>query len=197
VIVLGLLGPAGAGKSSVADYLVQNYGATRYSFATPLKQFAKNALEFTDAQLYGTQAEKEAPDERYGGKSARWFLQRLGTEGARKTFGESFWTDMAITMVRRQRPRVAVFDDMRFANEARAVLSVRNESDGDSGFVWTLDSPGRETQADAGHASESEWMHAPSSLLIKPKDRGLDVLFGLVDEACHEFGIARRREISL
>ncbi len=44
------------------------------SLASPLKRIAQVTMGFSDAQLYGTQEEKEAIDPRYG-MSARVFLQ--------------------------------------------------------------------------------------------------------------------------
>lgn len=201
--IIGLMGPAGAGKSSVAEHLVDKYGARRYSFAEPLKTFAMNALGFTHEQCWGTQAQKEAPDERYGGKSARWFLQKLGTEGARKTFGEDFWTKQLLEKINREKPDLAVIDDARFVNEARAICTFNTSADprateyGRHGFVWRLDSPNRETAADATHASEREWLDAPTDYVIAPERRGLDLLFSLVDEAARAFKLMpKRREIA-
>jgi hypothetical protein len=159
------------------------------------------ALEFTDAQLYGTQAEKEAPDPRYGGKSARWFLQRLGTEGCRKTFGDDFWTRMLLEKIRREKPELAVIEDARFVNEAIAIREFNSiHLTGGlvgRGYVWRLESPNRETEADANHASEREWMDAPCDYIIKPNTRGLEQLFQLVDDTARAMALfPKRREVA-
>lgn len=181
--VIALCGPAGCGKSSVANYLVENYGADRYGFATPLKRMVQSALDLTDEQVYGTQEQKEAVDPRYG-HSARWFLQRIGTEGCRNTFGAGFWTKQCLDMIWRVNPRLAVIEDMRFADEATAVLNDPRIN----GFVWRLhpvdDAISIERVASAGvHASEEEWRHLDASLEIAPRARGLDELRKLVDAA--------------
>ena len=193
-IIIGLLGPAGSGKSSVANYLVEHYGAKRYALAAPLKEFAMSAFEFTHAQCWGTQAEKEAPDERYGGHSARWFLQRLGTEGFRNTFGQDFWADFLIKRISEEQPALAVVEDVRFVNEAQKILGVNSLTWLDvhskthfvrpAGHVWRLEAPSRETQADATHASEAQWRDAPYDFVIAPTERGLDQLFRLVEDTC-------------
>lgn len=170
--IIALMGPAGSGKSTAADLLVEEFGARRYSFAAPLKQLAQRTLMFSDAQMYGTQAEKEATDPRYG-FSARWFLQRLGTEGGRATFGDSFWTDMALAAIRRDAPALAVIDDCRFANEANAVIAAGGE-------VWRLECPDRETAADAAHASEQGWLTAPCTWQLTPDRRDVELLRMLV-----------------
>lgn len=180
--VIALCGPAGSGKSTVADHLVEKYGAARYSFAMPLKEMVKRALDFTDEQVYGTQAQKEAVDPRYL-HSARWFLQRIGTEGCRAVFGESFWTQMCLDMIEKDRPRLAVIEDCRFVNESRAVLESKMH-----GFVWRLwpvgDAKSAERAAAAGaHASEEEWKTLEANLEIRPKARGVPELLGMIDIA--------------
>lgn len=181
--VIALMGPAGSGKSTVAQHLVEKYGAVRYGFATPLKEMVKRALDFTDAQVYGTQEEKEAVDPRYG-HSPRWFLQRIGTDGCRAVFGEDFWTKQCLEMIVRQNPRLAVIEDCRFINEAERVYYEPRFS----GFVWRLHPVGDEIALEraigAGlHESETQWAYAPANLEIKPKKRGIQELLALVDKA--------------
>lgn len=181
--IIGLLGPAGAGKSSVAEFLEQEYGVERYSLAAPLKEIARRTLDFTEAQVYGTQAEKEAVDPRYG-FSPRWFLQRLGTEGIRHVLSADVWVKLCLDRIKAGTPAVAVIEDVRFINEVDAIRFCWRSAPDVSihGEVWRLESPGREavTTADASHASEAEWSQAPYDVLIRPKKRGLEELFALV-----------------
>lgn len=181
--IIAVCGPAGSGKSTVANHLVEKYGAERYGFATPLKEMVKRALGFTDEQVYGTQEQKEAVDPRYN-RSARWFLQRIGTEGCRAVFGEDFWTKQCIDMIYRQSPRLAVIEDMRFVNESEAVLLDPRIN----GFVWRLhpvaDARSAEHAAHAGkHASEEQWRELQASLEFNPPKRGIPELLSLVDIA--------------
>lgn len=192
-IIIGLLGPAGAGKSSVAKYLAEKRGAQTYSLARPLKEIARRALQFSEEQLYGTQAQKEAIDPRYG-FSCRTFLQKLGTEGCRAVLGDDVWTRACLRQITIDGPAIAVIDDVRFVNEADAIHRFRGTPDGDlSGFVWRLSPPedheaqmrasGAGGSGPGAHASETEWRTAIADVEIRPRQRGLDELFALVDAA--------------
>jgi hypothetical protein len=179
--IIAICGPAGSGKSTAAQHLVEKYGAFRYGFATPLKEMVKRALDLSEEQVYGTQEQKEAVDPRYG-HSARWFMQRIGTDGCRRTFGEDFWTKQCLDMIYRQNPRLAVIDDTRFINEAAAVL------EWEQGFVWRLhpvdDERSREHAAAAGaHTSEEQWRTLQASLEFRPEKRGVPELLKMVDAA--------------
>jgi hypothetical protein len=189
--VIALCGPAGSGKSSVADYLIEKYGAQRYGFTTPLKEMVRKAFDLTWNQVYGTQEQKEAVDPRYN-HSARWLLQRIGTEGCRATFGEDFWTKQCLDMIHRQNQRIAVIDDMRFFNESEAVLHDSRVN----GYVFRLwpvgDSIALERAEAAGsHSSEAEWKSVNASLEIQPQKRSLEELFSLVDVAMRDFVVVR------
>lgn len=176
--IIALLGPAGSGKSTVAQHLVDAHGARRYSFAAPLKEIARRALDFTPEQVNGTQAEKEAVDPRYG-FSARWFLQRLGTEGVRAVLGDDFWIRVALESIAREDVAMAVIEDCRFANEAQAVIAA-------GGVVLKLHPVTRETftvDATSGHASEREWITSPCSADVRPQRVGIYELLGIVESA--------------
>lgn len=77
--IVGVVGRKRSGKNTISDYLVKNYGYVEYSYAEPIKRGCKEMFGFTDAQLWGTEQDKEAVDPRWG-ISPRRMLQLLGTE---------------------------------------------------------------------------------------------------------------------
>lgn len=195
-VLIGIMGPAGSGKSTVAKYLVERYGAVQYTLAAPLKRIAKAVMNFSDEQLYGAQAEKERIDPRYG-FSARHFLQRLGTEGMRAEFGDDVWVDLMLNHIRRDNPLVAVTDDCRFLNEAVKILAY-SDGAGGRGHVWRLSGQHR-ASTDAGtHQSEREWDKAPYDYAIAPSGFGVEHLKKCVDEAAfHHKLFPKRPELPL
>jgi hypothetical protein len=128
IYILGLLARSGHGKTTVARHLADGWGAEIRSLAGPMKRAVRNVFGFTDAQIWGTQAEKEAVDPRYG-FSPRWLLQRLGTEGLRQEFGEDIHLQALVRGLRGEerapppgsQPRLYVVDDVRFPNDARFI----------------------------------------------------------------------------
>lgn len=143
-LIIGVGGLAGAGKSTAASYLVDKYGARRYAFATPLKEIVRRTFDFSHAQVYGSQADKEADDPRYG-FSPRWAMMRLGTEGIRSVLGAEFWAEFCLKQIAIDRPDVAVIEDVRFPNEAEKVHTA-------GGIVWRVERPG--VVARTNHLSE-------------------------------------------
>ncbi|MEP6654962.1 MAG: hypothetical protein ABJA82_16485 [Myxococcales bacterium] len=158
IYVLGLLARAGHGKTSVAQHLVEAFGAKRCSLAGPMKRAVQNVFGFSDAQVWGTQADKEAVDPRYG-FSPRWLLQRLGTEGLRAEFGDDIHLQALLLGLRRERdrtpdvpPRLYVVDDVRFPNDARFIAQGGSEFVGRVLKVVATDVP---APAHDAHASEA------------------------------------------
>lgn len=188
-VVIGLCGPAGSGKSTIANYLAANYDAKRYAFATPLKEICIRTLDFSSQQLYGTQEEKEAIDPRYG-FSPRWFIQRLGTQGIRSVFGEDVWWKLTLDQIIRERPDIAIVEDVRFVNEANAIRNIGYLSAKQGyytrGYVWRLESPVSNNTADVNHPSEAQWKDCSFDQLIKPDAAGFDELYAIVDRKIKE-----------
>lgn len=134
-IAVGLYGYAGAGKDTAAEYLVDEHGFTRVSFADKIREFAlavddhvpvivpglgdepdqqtwMRLSEFLESQGHDwTEAKKNL--------EVRRMLQRLGTEGGRFVLGENVWVDAALADLP---PGNLVFTDMRFPNEYEAIV---------------------------------------------------------------------------
>lgn len=122
-IVIGLLGRAGSGKTTAAGYLRDFYGAKVFSFARAVKMLCKHVWDFRDEQMYGTQAQKEAVDERYG-MSPRTAMIRLG-DGARNVLWDRIWVDVCFKLIEEEHKKSPapfyVIEDVRYPNEAEAV----------------------------------------------------------------------------
>lgn len=159
IYLLGLLAKAGHGKTTAARHLTQVFGAEIRPLADPLKRAARNVFGFSDAQLWGDQADKEALDPRYG-FSARWLLQRLGNEGLREEFGEDIHQRALLHGLRRAEaarppggpPRLYVVDDVRFPDDARFIAGGGPDH---CGAVLRLICPDAPAAAHGGHPSET------------------------------------------
>jgi len=77
--IIGVLGIKRSGKDTTADFLVQHHGFQRYAFADPIKRAAIELFGFTEAQMWGSQEDKETVDTRWN-ISPRRMLQLMGTE---------------------------------------------------------------------------------------------------------------------
>jgi len=82
------MGIKGSGKDTCADYLVNQYGFQKKSFADPLKRACQELFLFNEEQVYGTQEQKETPDPRWFGCTPRLALQFVGTELLRNNLNE-------------------------------------------------------------------------------------------------------------
>lgn len=158
MILIGLTGLAGAGKSTAAAYLVRQHGFEVVPFAGPLKAMMR-ALGLDDRDL---SAFKERPHPLLCGKSPRQAMQTLGTEWGRNLIGEDLWLNAWRARVESlaraeagasaalNRPPSAlriVVDDVRFPNEVALVHSL-------GGWMIRITRSGAGSASGAGHASE-------------------------------------------
>ena len=153
-LVIGIAGPAGAGKDTVANFIVDSMGFVKASFATPIKEMM-SVLGLTYEQLHGDQ--KEVVDPRYG-KTPRHMMQTLGTEWGRQMIRGDIWARALFVEIQRCSERFThdtttinyVVADVRFNNEARLL----REKGG-----WIIHVEGRDAGVGSDHASEAgvEW----------------------------------------
>ena len=167
MIVIGLTGYAGCGKSTVANYLVEEHGFTRLSFAAPLKKMLRTLDPYLGPDGHGEPArlsdlaawgmtENQIKGSHFGNEYRR-LLQVLGTDCIRAV-DEDFWVKAAMKQMTDASGKY-VFDDARFPNEA-AVIKRLNYTG-----LWNITRPGYE--AVNGHASEQHagkmgehvWIH--------------------------------------
>jgi hypothetical protein len=144
--IIALVGNAGAGKSTVAEYLqaVHNYKLVK--FAGPLKTMLR-AIGLDDEEIEGSR--KEVPCDLLCGKTPRHAMVTLGTEWGRDQIGADFWSglwqeDAAMHI---NSGHVVVVDDCRFPNELAAVQRM-------GGIVWHITRPDHAGSSIPTHRSE-------------------------------------------
>jgi hypothetical protein len=183
-LILGMMGGAGAGKSTAASCLNLR-GAATYSLAQPLKLMVARAFKLRAEQVWGSQSEKEAVDPRYN-LSGRQLLQMIGTDGCRETFGAGIWTQITLDRIEHDGPAVAVVEDVRFPDEARRIIER-------GGLVWRLECPDRQTSDPGEHESERAWLDAPYSRVISaPRSPRAEVLIAAIDRAIQDTPVLSR-----
>lgn len=133
-IIVGLTGPKGVGKSTVARAIDQQLGSDCkvISFAEGVYCIA---AELSGLPLGRLRQKDEPFDERETipslvGKTPRWLLQTIGTEMVRDNIGPNVWVELALQKARDSMAPIIVVDDCRFPNEAKAlglVVKLRRE----------------------------------------------------------------------
>jgi len=163
--VVGLTGFAGSGKSTVAQYLVEQYGFTRLSFAAPLKKMLRTLNPMLEepidgevvrlSDLFALYTENELKAGPFGDEYRR-LLQVLGTDCIRAV-DEDFWVKAALAQITDNGKYV--FDDCRFPNEAFVISTINPLG------LWNVTRPGYEpvnghaSEQHAGNMGERLWLH--------------------------------------
>lgn len=116
MILIGIIGLKGAGKDTVADFLIRHHQFQKRSFADPVKETCQTLFMLEREQLHDTER-KEETDPRWG-VSPRQMMQTLGTDMVRSHLGEDFWLRHMDIYTKQHQPQRLVVPDVRFANEA-------------------------------------------------------------------------------
>lgn len=182
-MLIGIMGPKGSGKSTIANYLVRHHGFIEKSFADPLKKVCKELFLFNDEQLYGTQEQKETPDAKWFGATPRQVFQFIGTDLLRNNLnqimpglGENIFTYHFKLWYEAERLRNPnsniVISDVRFLNEVELIKHI-------GGQIIKIHRP--ELVNDDLHQSEKEQESITIYDFIIVNDDNLDSLYKNVD----------------
>jgi len=99
-MIVGLCGAAGAGKDTVAQVLVEQYGFVKVALADPLKRMVRQTWPFTCEQLWGASERRGETPAGLTRPTAREALQLLGTEWGRR-LDEDVWINCALDIAGR------------------------------------------------------------------------------------------------
>ena len=135
-MIIGICGFIGSGKDTIADYLVNNHGFRRESFAGTLKDAVAAVFGWDRTLLEGRTKEgrqwREQIDpwwaERLGipDLTPRWILQYWGTEVCRKSFHDDIWIASLEHKLLSSNDDI-VISDCRFPNEIKAIKNANGQ----------------------------------------------------------------------
>lgn len=167
--LVGLAGPAGVGKDTVAAYLVEHHDFTRFAFADRLRELIQR-IDPTFAAMVAAEGGYEPAKRRH--PWIRWRMGEVG-EAARQIISPEVWVD-------------AVADDIDSVDGPVVLSDVRKRIERDwieecGGVVIAVTRPGQPTP-DADLASVMA--HAPLSL---DNDGDLHMLRERVDMLAEDF----------
>ncbi|TPQ24922.1 dephospho-CoA kinase [Methylomonas koyamae] len=157
-MIIGLTGKKGCGKSTAANAL-EDMGFEVFSFAYTLKLMARVLLRdcgLTEHEIQYAQKHKEEIIEELG-VSYRQLCQTLGTEWGRQHVHPDLWVIAGRNRMAKSLEPHAVFDDVRFANEADMIRSL-------GGVIIHIERPGHVSGDD--HESEAGIAAKPGDLRL-------------------------------
>lgn len=215
-MIIGICGLIGAGKDTIADYLVNIHQFRRESFANSLKDAVAAVFGWDRELLEGRTKQsrewREQPDPWWSTRlgqsiTPRQVLQLWGTEVCRKGYHDDIWIASLENKIRNSRDDI-VISDCRFPNEIAAIkraggIVIRvtrgpepawfelaeHVNAGPEDYQWRLSKNALEKFNI--HASETAWIGTKFDAVIDNNEDGMDNLFRQVKDLVQDLQDAR------
>ena len=135
-MIIGICGLIGSGKGTVSDYLVDEYGFEKISFADKLKDGVSAVFGWDRDMLEGDNSDsrqwREQEDEFWSketGKTItpRLILQLFGTDCMRNGYFDGVWVSLVKQKIINNPNKEFVIPDVRFRNEQNAIRDLGGE----------------------------------------------------------------------
>lgn len=180
-------GNMGHGKDTAANMMAdvcrqQGISHLRMAFADPIKDIALHLLGIPKEISYGTQQDKL--DHHVYDKSARHWLQWIGTEMARNQIHQDIWVHRFADRALETDARVVIGSDCRFRNE----MKIMREMLGDEMKLFIVKIVNSRIPVNLAHQSESEIYEVPESEFdaVIRNDKSLKDLMGHIEALAEE-----------
>lgn len=139
-MIIGILGLINAGKSTVANILVEEHNFVKVSFASSLKDAVAAIFRWPPELLQGDTEQsrhwREQPDSYWSNVmqkpiTPRWVLQHVGTDIMRNHFDQNIWVHSLLKKLHNNSDKNYVISDVRFINEIDVILN-------NHGQIWEV-----------------------------------------------------------
>lgn len=122
MLIIGLVGQAGAGKDTVAESLRRLIPCSAvFAIADPLRDICKILYGLSD-QHFTDRVKKETVIPAWG-LSPRQMMQKLGTDFVRKSLGPDHWLQLLSKRLHSCKADCIIVSDVRFLNEGSFIKS--------------------------------------------------------------------------
>jgi hypothetical protein len=187
-MIIGVCGLIGAGKDTIADYLVNIHEFRRDSFAATLKDAVSLVFGWDRTLIEGRTKQsrewREQVDVWWAERlnmpnlTPRWILQYWGTDILRNYFHDDLWIASLENKLRNSQDNV-VISDCRFPNEIRGIQQsggyVIRVSRGEDPWWYDIAVRANQGNLDAQAVLDSHNIHASETSWVDTKfDRVLD-----------------------
>lgn len=177
-MLIGFAGPAGVGKTTIANKLSVHRNFSVEAFATPLKEALVALTGLPMAHFRDIDLKEQLT---VFGKTPRKMMQLLGTELARNMIHKEFHVIRMEQRLNWMRGVDVVIDDVRFEDEA-ALIRKRG------GVVFHLTREFASPTVEVSHASENGIIIKPEDICIHSGDRNVQWTFDQMIGGLYEKG---------